>query len=99
SAGLHELKFQFSGKLQVLYNRYLYRKYPISEVEKWLEIPLDSVVANELKKMDASLPTWTRLKNLDKNNSEQYQKAALEIAETKKIKRVHLDIFLWLDNR
>jgi hypothetical protein len=84
-----------------LYNQYLSKEFNLQLIENWLEIPLDSAVAKGLKsKSDrGDLPQWPGLKNLQLNVSEYYQSFALKLADLKGIARVHLDIYLWLDNR
>jgi hypothetical protein len=84
-----------------LYNKYLSREYELEKIEKFLEIPLDSVVAiglNEAAK--GQLPKWTKLKLLEKNISNKYQKFAKDWAKEKDLPaRIHLDALLWLENR
>ncbi len=84
-----------------LYNQYLYRRFRINKVASWLEIPLDSVVAKGLKQVSqrGELPSWPGLKGLTKPVSNQYQEVASELSKKMKIERVHLDIYLWLENR
>lgn len=84
-----------------LYNRYLNRHYRLGKIETWLEIPLDRAVAKGLKR-DAgrgNLPPWPGLKRLRKGTSDKYQAFAAECAGRKGIARVHLDMYLWLENR
>ena len=84
-----------------LYNRYLCRHYQISKIESMLEVPLDSVIAKSLKQLGqrGQLPSWPGLKRLTKPVSKQFQAFASEIADVKKIKRIHIDMYLWLENR
>lgn len=84
-----------------LYNRYLCPDYRIDKVEYWLEIPLDSAVAKGLIENDTEgdLPAWPRLKRLNRDDSDKYQKFAGTLADKEGIARVHLDIVLWLRNR
>ena len=86
---------------EALYNQYLCRRFRINKVEPWLEIPLDSVVARGLKMagQHGELPSWPGLKWLTKPVSNQYQEFASELSKKMKIERVHLDIYLWLENR
>jgi hypothetical protein len=87
----------------VLYNRYLCKEYGINKVEYWLEIPLDSAVAEGLMKrardIQEHLPRWPRLKHLTKDDSDKYQRFAERLATQERIARVHLDMTLWLENR
>jgi hypothetical protein len=82
-------------------NQYLNDHFKIGKLESWLEIPLDSAVTKGLKKRDdsARLPHWPGVKNLKPDISEKFQKFAAEYANKKRIARVHLDIYLWLENR
>ena len=85
----------------VLYNHYLSRQYAFRRVERWLEVPLDSAVARGLKTKAGRgiLPRWPGLKHLDADLSHQYQVFASDHANALKIERVHLDMYLWLENR
>ena len=85
----------------MLYNQYLNKHYSISKIEGWLELPLDSVVAKGLKQHagHGQLPQWPGLKNLKPNISKVFQDYAAIYAIQKRIARVHLDVYLWLENR
>ena len=85
----------------VLYNKYLSRRYAFGKIERWLEIPLDSAVARGLKAEAGQgvLPRWPGLKHLDENLSAEFQNFASFHARTLGIERVHLDMYLWLENR
>jgi hypothetical protein len=85
----------------VLYNRYLCDHFDFQLVEPWLEIPLDSAVTQGLKARctKGSLPTWPGLKRLTENESDLYQTFAQSLADQAGIARVHLDMYLWLENR
>jgi hypothetical protein len=85
-----------------LYNKYLSKHFNLQSIEAWFEIPLDSAVAKGLKKLHSKrgeLPAWPGLKNLRPNISESFQVFASKQALSKGIARVHLDMYLWLDNR
>jgi len=84
-----------------LYNKYLSRKHRIGRVEPWLEIPLDSAVARGLKTEAGRgrLPQWPGLKNLKPDVSDEFQGFASSHAKSLGIERVHLDMYLWLENR
>jgi len=86
---------------EALYNRYLCRRFRINRVESWLEIPLDSAVVKGLKRSGqrGDLPSWPGLKRLTKPVSNEYQVFATDLANVRNIERVHLDIYLWLENR
>jgi hypothetical protein len=85
----------------VLYNQYLTRRFAFGQIERWLEIPLDSAVARGLKAHagPGALPHWPGLKHLDGTVSEEFQTFACAHAHTLGIERVHLDMYLWLENR
>lgn len=85
----------------VLYNQYLSRKFAFGTLEPWLEVPLDSAVAHGLKKEAGrgALPRWPGLKHLDDTASDEFQTFASAHAHTLGIERVHLDMYLWLENR
>lgn len=84
-----------------LYNRYLSEVYSLESIEPFLEIPLDSAVAKGLNKraFKKILPRWTGLKYLTKTSSDEYQSFAQQESEKMKMSRVHLDMYLWLENR
>lgn len=84
-----------------LYNQYLSRRFGIGKIEAWLEVPLDSAVARGLKAEAGrgGLPQWPGLKNLTPEVSDMFQTFALAYAHTVKITPVHLDMYLWLENR
>ncbi len=84
-----------------LYNQYLNRHFQIGKVEPWLEVPLDSAVAKGLKRLAGrgKLPPWPGLKYLQKDTSDMYQAFAARYSACQGIARVHLDMYLWLENR
>jgi len=82
-----------------LYNQYLNREYNICHVEKWMEIALDSKVAEGLRNRFSELPSWPGLKHLKERISDQYQDRAQQLADEIGLARVHLDMWLWLENR
>ena len=86
---------------EALYNRYLCAHFGIRKIEPWMEIPLDSVVAKGLKHHAGRgrLPQWPGLKRLEPDRSRVYQDFAMAYSREKKISRVHLDVYLWLENR
>jgi hypothetical protein len=85
----------------IFYNRYLNRRYGLTKIGAWLEVPLDSAVAKGLKRHAGrgNLPQWPGLKNLTPEVSDQFQGFAREHARKKRLHRVHLDIYLWPENR
>lgn len=82
-----------------LYNQYLSGEHNIGHVEKWMEIALDSKVAKGLRNRFPGLPSWPGLKHLKQRISDQYQNCAQQLADKQGLSRVHLDIWLWLENR
>lgn len=84
---------------QCLYNTYLSKKYRLDPLQQHMEIPLDSRVAQELKK-DAgrgALPPWPGLISLDPTTSRKFQEHAKDYALREKLPaRVFLDNYLWL---
>lgn len=84
-----------------LYNQYLCREFKMWRIEPWLEVPLDSVVAGKLKSAAGRgiLPRWKGLKNLQIDESDNFQDFAIALAKTIGIKRVHMDIYLWLQDK
>jgi len=95
-----------------LYNHYLRHKYRLARMETWLEVPLDSVVARELRKLAKEtgwgpLPMWPGLKGrkdrkgLTPEVNARFQDFASWYAR-KKVgvsARVFLDNYLWPLNR
>ena len=85
-----------------LYNYYLREAHALGMIEPWLEIPLDSVTANALKR-DAgrgALPQWPGLKHLTPEASAEFQAYAGTLAKQMHLPaRVFLDNYLWLANR
>lgn len=84
-----------------LYNQYLNKHYGIEKLESLMEIPLDSAVAKGLKRHAGRgrLPHWPGLKSLNPDMSTKFQEYAMEYARAKNIARVHLDVYLWIENR
>lgn len=84
-----------------LYNYYLASEYKLHKIENWLEIPLDSAVARGLRKIRGGdeLPEWPGLKRLTPRVSSVFQAFAMDIAKIRGLARVHMDIYLWLEER
>jgi hypothetical protein len=85
----------------VLNNRLLSEAYSLDSLVEWLEIPLDSAVAKGLHRRakPGTLPVWSTLKRLSPEVSRAYQAQAAVTARQMGIARVHLDMYLWLENR
>jgi len=84
-----------------LYNKYLNDHYRIYKLESWMEVPLDSAVVKGLKRRAGRgrLPYWPGLKNLKPDVSAIFQKYATKDAKMKNVTRIHLDVYLWMENR
>jgi len=88
-----------------LYDRYLSVAFKLDRLEPWLEIPLDQVIAGQLRertkkeKGNCSLPPWSGLSGLDHERSKQFQDFAKQSAAPQELSRVHLDVGLWVNNR
>jgi len=82
---------------EVLYTSYLERHYRFRVAERLLELPLDSITAEQLKKhdKDGRLPRWLGIKHLRAEASAVYQAVAAEVAHREGIARVHLDTYWW----
>jgi hypothetical protein len=84
-----------------LYNYYLSREYDLRNIESYLEIPLDSAIARGLRKEGkrGELPIWPGLKKLTPPISSRFQSFAEDLAGKRGLARVHLDMYLWLQER
>lgn len=80
-----------------LYNQFLCSYFAISHVHPWLEVPLDSQVADGLRKTSEgnTLPKWTTIKGLKHKLSDRYQEVAGKVAKKIGCNRVDLDIYFW----
>lgn len=80
-----------------VYNRHLCGRYKLAEIEAWLEVPLDSQVANGLRSRNGrvDLPRWRTVIGLTSEVSDRYQAAAAELAAQLGIHRIHLDLRYW----
>jgi len=87
----------------IFYNRFLCERYRLSKSEKWMEIPLDSLVAAFLKRKarheKKPLPRWAGLTGLTPEVSAIFQSYAKEVALSQGISRVHLDMRVWTEER
>jgi len=87
-----------------IYNQYLASEFNLHRIESWLEIPLDSAVARGLRAIKeeeggGELPDWPGLKQLTPSISSMFQSFAENTARNRGHARVHLDIYLWLEER
>lgn len=78
----------------VVYNRHLASQYKLTKIEPWLELPLDSHVANGLRGESdgADLPRWKTVIGLTPTDNRVYQDFALQVAKTEGTNRIHLDL-------
>ena len=83
------------------YNAFLKRHYRLHKAEREFEVPLDSLVAKELKWLfpRGALPRWPGVKHLRRAESDEFQEAARQLSKSWGITRVHLDTFLWVRGR
>jgi hypothetical protein len=82
---------------QVIYNRFLCEHYNLYHIEPWLEVPLDSHVAKELRKERGGdvLPRWKTVISVDSETNHKYQEYAAKVAKMNNMHRVHLDVLYW----
>jgi hypothetical protein len=81
------------------YNFCLREQFGLIRAEKFYEVPLDSIVAKALRENTVGLPRWPGVKHLTAGTSNDYQQAAAQLAAQRKIERVHLDTYLWIEGR
>jgi len=87
----------------LVYNKFITEEFGLSQdfnlfndEIKYLEVPLDSFVAQGLCDMpNLQLPKWKSIKELTPGTSELFQISALQVAKELKVARVHLDLILW----
>jgi len=81
----------------VLYNKYLNEHFCLSNIESFLEIPLDSHVARGLRgePEGRNLDRWQSVIGLQPHVSGNYQNVAAKVAERKGTLRIHLDLLYW----
>lgn len=84
-----------------VYSRYLNAEYRLESVERFLEVPLDGVVGKRLWQASnqlghgSRLPRWKSIRALTREDSDQYQAFAAELAGFSQLDRVHLDVSIW----
>lgn len=80
----------------VLYCRPLCEHYKLTNIEKWLEVPLDSNVHDGLlNDTSNAIARWPGVKRLTPTISAQLQVAAYNVAKYLGVSRVHLDVRYW----
>lgn len=79
------------------YHVVLNAEYELGRARAHMELPLDSLTAAALKKElpPRTLPLWPGVKNLERTLSDRFQQEALEVAQTKRLFRVDLDVLWW----
>lgn len=77
------------------YNIYLREAYHLDKIEKLLEVPVDSHVAEELHNRGHKLPRWVAVKSLNAETNAKYQAAARLSAKAEGIDPVHFDVIAW----
>jgi hypothetical protein len=78
-----------------LYTSYLQDAYQLGAAEGWYEIPLDAIVAKQLRFEVGGLPRWPGVKHLTPGVSALYQLAARAVAARHGVAPVHLDAKWW----
>ena len=82
----------------VVYLRPLSKSYRLSQLEPWLEVPLDQNVYDGLVadlRRGEDIPKWPGIKSLDPAVSGELQAIANRIATRLSTRRVHLDVRYW----
>ena len=81
---------------EVFYNKFLNEEYDFNRLGHFLEVPIDSYVAKNLKKETVNkTPEWRGIKNLTPNENIKWQRIALEVAKKRGILRIYLDLEYW----
>jgi len=84
-----------------VYSAHLRSAYSLGRIEPFCEVPLDSITGKRLRESDegATLPAWPGVGRLTPDVSAQYQAIATQIARTRRLRVVHLDVFWWSKDR
>lgn len=80
-----------------MYTSYLRDRFRLDRMERYLEVPLDSITAKKLRSNSSrgSLPKWQGIWCVTPRDNAAFQKQAQLIAEEHSIARVHLDTYWW----
>jgi hypothetical protein len=83
---------------ETCYNHTVHRAYNLARLEKWMEIPLDSLVGNALRRQPGGhiLPKWPGLIGLGTATNAAYQTFARNHVATPGETLPALDMRLWL---
>ena len=85
-----------------VHSYYLRKEYGLRAIKRWLEIPLDSVVARAMKRRAGrgALPAWPGLKHISEEDYAEFQTYGVEWAKSFGLPTtVDLDMSLWLNYR
>ncbi len=81
------------------YHAILRNEYSLDRIEKYLEVPLDSQVANGLivlaEERNINLPKWKTIRGLLPEESNLYQNFASSYSKEIGCTRIQLDLLLW----
>ena len=85
--------------ISACHQRVLCSSFRLRNIEKYMEVPLDSQTAKalrrEAKKLDCSLPRWRGIKRLTPQIYKKYQEFAQAYAVGKKCTRAELDFIFY----
>ena len=83
-----------------LYNSYLRNEYNLVNLERHMEVPLDSHTMDAIMRDIEGIFLSTRpsIANLTPDLSDQYQDVAAKIAARMSTYKVHLDLLFWRSN-
>jgi hypothetical protein len=84
-----------------LYTTYLAEAYRLQRAEPFLELPLDSITARQLRRSAGrgALPRWPGVRYVTPDISVRFQTVAAKEAKDRKIARIHLDALWWSAGR
>ena len=84
-----------------LYTTYLSEAFYLQRAERFLELPLDSITATELRRAAGRgvLPRWPGVKHVTPALSAWFQAIAAKEAAARQIARIHLDALWWSAGR
>jgi len=79
------------------YTSYLVSKYRLHRSESFMELPLDSITAKQLKSTvgRGALPSWCGVKHVTPEINARFQNAAAIEAGKQRTTRLHLDAVWW----
>jgi hypothetical protein len=79
------------------YTSYLVSTFRLDRSEVFMELPLDSITAKQLKSTvgRGALPSWCGVKHVTPEINARFQDAAAKEATKQRIERLHLDAVWW----